>query len=374
MATTDYQKKVQALQKALNSGQITNAQYMSLVNLLRSNPNINISAYTKGISGYVSGGVGAGGTVGVTWSPTTTSTTSSSTPRPKPSSSIAPRTTHAQPTTVPATTTQPTQQTAYTPSSIQLPPVRTGSVPSAPTFPAPTVTPAPEYEKSPEQQAWEEMYSQQLKQWVEAGGYGIPEETQQQMIQSLTEQLKAKEAEDIRIMRLNMERRGLTNSGLIFVNEQRIRANTTLALAQSVRDIQIQSALLKMASFERALASTAEFVSYLAAESAKAYQPKLATWQAQQEANLQQYAANVQARLAQYSAQIEMQKLAIAQAYEQQNILLAHQLAMERDATQHQYDKELVQLQIEAQENIAKYQGKGQVVGTIGGLALAAAI
>lgn len=374
MATTDYQKKVQALQKALNSGQITNAQYMSLVNLLRSNPNINISAYTKGISGYVSGGVGAGGTAGVTWSPTTTSTTSSSTPRPKPSSSIAPRTTHAQPTTVPATTTQPTQQTAYTPSSIQLPPVRTGSVPSAPTFPAPTVTPAPEYEKSPEQQAWEEMYSQQLKQWVEAGGYGIPEETQQQMIQSLTEQLKAKEAEDIRIMRLNMERRGLTNSGLVFANEQRIRANTTLALAQSVRDIQIQSALLKMASFERALASTAEFVSYLAAESAKAYQPKLATWQAQQEANLQQYAANVQARLAQYSAQIEMQKLAIAQAYEQQNILLAHQLAMERDATQHQYDKELVQLQIEAQENIAKYQGKGQVVGTIGGLALAAAI
>ena len=66
------------------------------------------------------------------------------------------------------------------------------SMPQAPSVGTPTVTPAPEYTISPEQQAWQEMYSQQLQQWIEAGGYGIPEETQAQMIQRTTDTLKAK--------------------------------------------------------------------------------------------------------------------------------------------------------------------------------------
>ncbi len=375
MATTDYQKKVQELQNALQRGDITKAQYASLLSLVRSNPSINLAPYTKGLSAGASAGVGVGFSAGASWPPST-STTGTTSPRPRPTSGTSPRTSHATSTTAttPTTTAPATTAPATTiGGAIQLPPVEVGTVPPAPTFAAPQITPAPEYEKSPEQKAWEEMYSQQLQQWVEAGGYGIPEETQQQIIQGLTEQLKAKEAEDIRIMRLNMERRGLTNSGLVFANEQKIRSNTTLALAQSIRDVRIQSALLKMASFERALASTAEFLSYLSVESEKAYRPKLATWQMEQEAALRQYTANVQAKLAQYAAEVEMQKLAIAQAYEQQNLVLAHQLAMQRDAQQHVYDRELLQMQIDAQENIARYTGKGQLVGNAIGYGLAAA-
>lgn len=238
-----------------------------------------------------------------------------------------------------------------------------GGIPAVGNIGVPTVTPAPEYKKSPEQLAWEEMYSGQLEKWIESGGYGIPEETQTQMIQRTTDALKAKEAEDIRVMRNNMERRGLTNSGFVFSNEQKIRANTTMAIANSITDIQIQSALLKMASFERALGAAGEYLGYLSQESQLAYQPKLATWSAQQQANLVAYQAQVQAKLAQYAAQVEMQKMQIAQAYEQQNMRLAAQLSSQADYQQFQWEKELTQMKIDANEKIAMYQGKGQLVG-----------
>ena len=348
----------------------------------------------------------------------------------------------------------------FAPPEMPPPPVLppTPEVPTAPEIPGYEVAPAPEYELSPEQQAWQEMYGQQLQQWIEAGGYGIPEATQAQMIQRTTDTLKAKEAEDIRVMRNNMERRGLTNSGLVFSNEQKIRANTTTAIANSITDIQIQSSLMKMASFEKALGAAGEYLGYLSEQTRLAYQPKMATWSAQQQANLMtyqgqinalmeeynnqfqaamasydterqaaflaystqaqaqlaqyesqvaaqmaqyqaqvqgqqaQYAAQVQAqmaafeaqkameamvyqaqmqmKLAQYSAQAELYKMQIAQCYEQQNMDKAHAQTMEALQFKADADKDLTQMQIEANEKAARQAEKGQVVGTIVGVGL----
>lgn len=320
----------------------------------------------------------------------------------------------------------------------EMPEIPTPTVPEAPEIPAVEVTPAPEYEISPEQKAWEEMYSGQLRQWIEAGGYGIPEETQAKMIQRTTDTLKAKEAEDIRVMRNNMERRGLTNSGLVFANEQKIRANTTTAIANSITDIQIQSALMKMASFEKALGAAGEYLGYLSEQSQLAYQPKVLTWQAQTqsdliryqeqinallqeynmqfqatmaaydterqraflqystqaEANLTAYNVNAQAKLmeydaknaaaamayqaqmqiklARYAAEMEMAKMQLSQAYTTQNM---QQQAYWTDWINQQSferEKELTQMQIEANENAARYAGYGQTLGLLGTLMIAA--
>lgn len=230
---------------------------------------------------------------------------------------------------------------------------------------APVVTPAPAYEKSPEQIAWEETYSGHLTNILEQGGIGIPEETMNQMVQRQTDILKAKEIEDIRVMRNNMERRGMTNSGFVFSNEQKIRSNTTTAIASSVTDLQIQNSLMKMASFENALGMTGQYLGYLSEQSQLEYAPKLATWNAQQQANLTAYTANVQARLAEYAAQVDMYKMSIAQAYEQNNMGLAHQYNMIYGQQQHNWDLEIAQMQLEMANQQAMSSGVGNIVGTI---------
>ena len=156
-----------------------------------------------------------------------------------------------------------------------------------------------------------------------------------------------------------MERRGLTNSGLVFSNEQKIRANTTTAIANYISDVQIQSALMKMASFEKALGAAGEYLGYLSQQSQLAYQPKYATWQAQQQANLAAYNARVQAKLTEYAQQMDVYKMQIAQAYEQQNMQLAHQLTMQELEFQANAEKDIIQMQIEANERAAKQAGKG---------------
>jgi len=236
-------------------------------------------------------------------------------------------------------------------------PTPTGTTPAAittPTVTAPTVTPAPPYEISPAQKAFEEMYGGKVTEWVEAGGYGIPEETQAQMIQAQTDVLKAKETEDIRVMRNNMERRGITNSGFVFSNEQAIRSNTSVTLANSIRDVQINSALMKLASFEKAMGAAGQFLGYLSEQSQLKYQPEFATWQAQQMANMQKW-----------QAEIDIYKMAINQAYQQQNLTLQAQLTSQLSAQQHGYDIELAQMEIDATQEMAKAEGKGAISGTI---------
>lgn len=177
------------------------------------------------------------------------------------------------------------------------------AVPEIPEIPKPEVTPAPEYEPSPEELAWRGEYGDALREWREAKGYGIPEETQAQMMQQATDILKARETESIRVMRNNMESRQITNSGFILANEMTIKSNTTIALANSVTDIQINSALMKMASFEKSMAASAQFLGYLSEQSKLAYAPKLQTWQAEQQATMEQWRAQQNATMAKWDAE-----------------------------------------------------------------------
>ncbi|GAG86139.1 unnamed protein product, partial [marine sediment metagenome] len=182
------------------------------------------------------------------------------------------------------------------------------------------------------------------------------EETQAQMIQQQTDSLKAREQESLRVMRNTMERRGLTDSGLLFANEQAIRSGTSVAIAGAIADVQIKSALIKLASFETAMGQAGQFLNYLSTQSQLAYQPEFATWQAQQMATMQQW-----------QGQLDLLKMEINQAYQTQNLTLQAQLQSQLDAQQHQYDLQLMEMEIEANQKAAAAEGWGNLVGTIFG-------
>ncbi|MCK4448717.1 MAG: hypothetical protein KAW56_16745 [Candidatus Marinimicrobia bacterium] len=224
-------------------------------------------------------------------------------------------------------------------------------------IPLPEVTPAPPFEKTPEQTAFEEMYSGQLTDWVEAGGYGIPEETQNLMIQKQTDTLKAREEESLRVMRNTMERRGLTNTGLIWANEQTIRSNTSVAIAGAISDVQIKSSLMKLASFENAMGHAGQFLNYLSTQSQLKYQPEFATWQAKQ-----------QAIMYQWQRQMDVLKLEINQAYQQQNIRLTAQLQMQLNQQQNAFEQQMLQMEIDATQQAAQAEGIGSIFGMILGI------
>jgi len=262
-------------------------------------------------------------------------------------------------TTTPTTTTPTTTPTTTTPTTttpvVAAPAVAAPALPSLGDInvPAPAVTPAPPYEISPAQTAFEEMVGGKITDWVEAGGYGIPEETQAQMIQQQTDVIKAGEAESLRVMKNNMERRGITNSGFIFAGEQAIRSNTSKTIAAGIADIQIKSALMKLASFEVAMGQAAQFLGYLGEMSALKYQPVFQTWAAQQQANLYQY-----------QAKMDIYKTQLQQAYQQQNLILAGNIAAEAAEQQHIWDVEITEMEIEAANQQAAAEGAGKVFGT----------
>ncbi|MBA7538138.1 hypothetical protein ES705_30412 [subsurface metagenome] len=173
----------------------------------------------------------------------------------------------------------------------EVPPIP--EVTPAPTIPGMEVTPAPEYAPTEEEVAWAEMYGGTIADIIKARGEGIPEETINLMIRQQTQALTAREDENMRLMHNDMERRGITESGLVFYNEQKIKSATTAAIANSITDIQIKSALMKMASFENALGQAGQFLGYLADQSKMFYVSKMATWEAQTDANLIKYQAQI---------------------------------------------------------------------------------
>ena len=174
------------------------------------------------------------------------------------------------------------------------------AVTPAPTIPAIEVAPAPEYARTEEETAWAEMFGGTIADIIKARGEGIPEETINLMIRQQTQALQAREDENLRIMHNNMERRGITESGLVFWNQQKIKSATTTAIANSITDIQIKSALMKMASFENALGHAGQFLGYLSEQSKMAYVGKMATWEAQTQANLIQYQAQISSDMEQW--------------------------------------------------------------------------
>lgn len=201
----------------------------------------------------------------------------------------------------------------------------------------------PGYEKSPEQQAWEDQYSGYLQDSLE-NPQGIPEDVKQQLNVDMFNTLKAQESENIRVMRNNMERRGITNSGFQYSNEQKIRSNTTKVMAQNIRNIEIQDAMMKLSSFENAMGRTAQYLGYLSDESYKAYQPKLMEWQ----------------------AKFDVYKMQLNQAYQQQNMQLQASLQSQINSQQNAFNMQLAEMELEAQAA----QGQGQMFGSvIGGLA-----
>jgi hypothetical protein len=202
----------------------------------------------------------------------------------------------------------------------------------------------PGYEKSPEQQAWEDQYSGYLQDSLE-NPQGIPEDVKQQLNVDMFNTLKAQESENIRVMRNNMERRGITNSGFQYSNEQKIRSNTTKVMAQNIRNIEIQDAMMKLSSFKNAMGRTAQYLGYLSDESYKAYQPKLMEWQ----------------------AKFDVYKMQLNQAYQQQNMQLQAQLTGQLQQQQNAFQMEMFQMELEASQNQAKTQGLWNIIGTIGG-------
>jgi len=293
-------------------------------------------------------------------------------------------------TTAPTTTPTPTLPTFGAGAAAGIPTPTITPAPAVtppPIFEAAQVTPAPAYEISPAQQAFEEMLGGKITDWVEAGGYGIPEETQALMIQKQTDTLKARETENIRVMRNNMERRGITNSGFVFANEQAIRSNTTVAIAGAIADVQINSALMKMASFEKAMGATAQFLGYLSEQSQLKYAPKFATWTAQNAADFAAWQANTGGTLEQWKMQegnkfatwqaeqlatmqvwqgkLDVYKMELNQAYQTQNINLQGYWNQKLQDDQQAMDLQLAEMEIEANQQAAQAQGIGSLFGTI---------
>jgi hypothetical protein len=227
---------------------------------------------------------------------------------------------------------------------------------SVPKVSTPNVDAAPAYQQSPEELAWQESYSGKVDEWVQAGGYGIPEETQEMMGEQVSDVLKANEEEQIRLMKNDMERKGITNSGLLYSETQKIKANTTMQIAKSITDIKIQSSLMKMASFEQAMGHAGQFLDYLSQQSQLKYAPEFATWQAKQQAKLMQWQENM-----------DRQKMAIQQAYQQQNMQLEYELTSQLNAQQFEYEKQLTQMEIEANEKASMWGGIGQLFGFLFG-------
>ena len=193
---------------------------------------------------------------------------------------------------VPTVTPAPTVEAPVVPTMPAITP--------APTIPAITVPPAPGYEITEEEKAFAETYGGTIADIIKARGEGIPEETINLMIRQTTQILNAREDENLRIMHNDMERRGITNSGLVFWNQQKIKSSTTTALANSITDIQIKSSLMKMASFENALGHAGQFLGYLQEQSKMVYAGKMATWEAQTQANLIQYQAQISSDMDQW--------------------------------------------------------------------------
>lgn len=287
-----------------------------------------------------------------------------------------------EPGVTPAIPTAPPEVPPITVPTITMPP--------APTPPViPEVPEVPPYERLPAQVALEEEYAEALREWREAGGYGIPEEVQTQMIQRATDILKARETESIRVMRNNMESRGITNSGFVFANEMTIKSNTTLAIANNIRDVQISSALMKMASFEKMMGSTAQFIGYLAEESWKTYQPKMAQWemearyglaeygvaaeygiagyQAKVQATMAQFQANTLAVMTEWQGKFDLAKMELNQAYIQGNMELASQLQLQLQNDQQIHELEMAEMELEAANQAAATQGFFSLLGTIFG-------
>ncbi|MFZ7134344.1 MAG: hypothetical protein ACOWWR_18515 [Eubacteriales bacterium] len=201
----------------------------------------------------------------------------------------------------------------------------------------------PEYNTSPETQAWIDKMDSYISQGLEQGGYGIDEKTQNQMIQKQKDIIAAKEQESIRTLKNNLEARGLSDSGYEFDKTMEIKAQGTIALADSITDIQIQNSMIKLASFEKMMGLGAQMISVLSEESWRKYQPKML----------------------EYQANVDLYKQAIGQAYTEHNMELAYQYDSMLQQQNQEFEQQMFEMKIEASQEAAKTQGWGQIIGQL---------
>jgi hypothetical protein len=202
---------------------------------------------------------------------------------------------------------------------------------------------APAYKPSAETLAWQERIGGNLENILEQGGIGIPEETKEQLYLREAETINASTTQAIKNLEDEMAAKGMSNSGLAFSEKMKLQAKGDIARANVMRDVEIQDAMMKLASYENALALSVQFVSYLSEESWRAYQPKLATWE----------------------AKVTFYRDAIQQAYYEHNLALTHQYNMELAQFEADTNLQMAEMELEAQNQAAKSQGIGYVIGAV---------
>ena len=215
-------------------------------------------------------------------------------------------------------------------------------VPQAPTLPP--------YKPTAELEKLSSQVGGAISGIIEQGGMGIGEETKQQIFQREAEIINASTAQANKNLEDKMAAQGLSNSGMAFSEGMKLASKSTIAMANVMRDVEIQDSLMKVASYQNALGLGVQFLSYLSEESWRQYQPTLYQWQ----------------------AQVDMYKLAIQDAYNKQDMALAHQYDMQLAQFTASTNIQLTQMQIDAAAKAANKAAFWDILGT--GLGLLAAL
>jgi hypothetical protein len=183
---------------------------------------------------------------------------------------------------------------------------------------------------------------------IEQGGLGMGEDTKEQIFLREAEIINANTAQANKNLEDKMAVQGLSNSGMAFSEGMKLASKNSIAMANVMRDVEIQDSLMKVASYQNALGLGVQFLSYLSEESWREYQPTLYQWQ----------------------AKVDMYKLAITDAYNKQDIAFAHRNAMELAQFTAQTNIQLTQMTIDAAAKAADKDNFMEIVGTlIGGVA-----
>ena len=207
---------------------------------------------------------------------------------------------------------------------------------------------APQYQPSAGQEQMQDLLSGTLTDIIEQGGIGIPEETQNLMIQQQIQTVKAQESSAIASLNDYMEARGLTNSGLAVSEMMNIKASSTRAIADSMTDIQIQSSLMKLSSFQSAIGQASQLLSYMGEESWKKYQSQVNEW----------------------DAQLSFYQQAIEHYYGLQDMEMTYYYQSQLNQAQNQFELQLQQMEIDAMADAAKQEGMGNIFGILFGTLL----
>jgi hypothetical protein len=217
----------------------------------------------------------------------------------------------------------------------------------------PTVPTLPAYELSAELEALSEQVGGAISGILEQGGLGMGEDTKEALFLKEAEIINANTAQANKNLEDKMAAQGLSNSGLAFSESMKLASKSSIAMANVMRDVEIQDSLMKIASYQNVLGLGVQYLSYLSEESWRRYQPVLYQWQ----------------------AQVEMYKMAIIDAYNKQDMALAHQYDMKLSQFQAQTNIQLTQMEIDAAADAASkdnwWEVIGGVLGFVGKLALA---